>query len=186
MSKAIFHLENLKKAYGTKVILDEINLSFLEGARIGVIGHNGSGKSTLLNLLAGVDKEYDGVCQPIDGLTIGYVPQEPELDASLNVREHLKEAVAPIRNLISEYEELTASLGDLEGEAMEKAMARMERLQTEIDHVDAWDLDRQLDQAAHALCLPPNDADVSVLSGGEKRRIALCWMSRQTTWMPTQ
>lgn len=174
MSKPIFHLENLKKAYGTKVILDEISLSFLEGARIGVIGHNGSGKSTLLKLLAGVDKEFDGVCQPSDGLSIGYVQQEPELDPSLSIREHLEEAVAPIRKLVNEYEEITAGLGELEGDAMDKAMAKMEILQTEIDHLDAWELDRQLDQAAQALCLPPYDADVSVLSGGEKRRIALC------------
>ncbi|MEZ5989101.1 MAG: energy-dependent translational throttle protein EttA [Planctomycetota bacterium] len=174
MSRPIFHLHKLKKVYGTRVILDEISLAFLEGARIGVIGMNGSGKTTLLRLLAGVDKEFDGDCKPIHGLSVGYVPQEPVLDPEKTVAEHLDEAVAPVRAMVQRYEDLAASLGDLEGDEMDKAMARMEALQHEIDHKDAWELDRHLEQAAHALGLPPMEARIAPLSGGEKRRVALC------------
>ncbi len=174
MSRPIFHLTKLKKAFGTKVILDEISLSFIEGARIGVIGHNGSGKTTLLRLIAGEDKDYDGICQPIDGLTIGYVPQEPHLNPEMTVKEHLDEAVSSIRALVEEYEKITHDLGDLEGEALDKAMARMEVLQIEIEHRDAWELERHLEQAHHALGLPPMDAKIAPLSGGEMRRVALC------------
>ncbi len=174
MSRPVFHLNRLKKVYGTKVVLDEISLAFLEGARIGVIGANGAGKTTLLRIIAGVDKEYEGEAYPIEGLTIGYVPQEPELTPGMTVREHLEEAVAPIRKLVADYEELAAGLGELDGEEMEKAMARMEALQAEIDLKEAWELDRRLDQAAHALALPADEIPVERLSGGEKRRVALC------------
>jgi energy-dependent translational throttle protein EttA len=174
VSRPIFHLTKLRKAFGTKVILDEISLSFLEGSRIGVIGANGSGKTTLLRLISGEDKEFDGICQPIDGLTIGYVPQEPHLDPEMTVKEHLDEAVASIRALVQEYEKITHDMGDMEGEVLDRAMARMEWLQTEIDHRDAWELDRHLEQAHHALGLPPMEAMIAPLSGGEMRRVALC------------
>lgn len=174
MSRPIFHLTRLKKAYGTHVVLDEISLAFLEGARIGVIGANGAGKSTLLRILAGEDRQFEGEAKPIDGLSVGYVPQEPRLAEGMTVREHLEEAVSPIRGLVRDYEDLAAGLGELEGEALDKAMNRMERLQTEIDLRDAWELDRHLDQAAHALALPADEVLVDRLSGGEKRRVALC------------
>ena len=174
MSKPVFHINKLKKAYGTHVILDEISLAFLEDARIGVIGSNGAGKTTLLRILAGVDKDFDGEAKPIDGLSVGYVPQEPELQTGMTVREHLDEAVSHIHQLVQDYEDLANSLGDFEGEEMDKAMAKMERLQIEIDHADGWEVDRILDQAAQALALPPDNVLVDKLSGGEKRRISLC------------
>ncbi len=175
MSKSIFNLIGLKKAYGLHVVLDEIYLSFLEGSRIGVIGNNGAGKTTLLRILAGVDKEYDGEARPADGLTVGYVPQEPYLDPATTVREQVEQAVAPVRKLVSDYEELAAKMAEpLDDDAMQKVMDQMAALQDEIDHRDAWEVDRHLDQAAHALGLPPFDAVVEKLSGGEKRRIALC------------
>ncbi|MCA8968977.1 MAG: energy-dependent translational throttle protein EttA [Planctomycetes bacterium] len=175
MSKPVFNLVGLHKAYGQNVILDNINLSFLDGARIGVIGNNGAGKTTLLRILAGVDKEFDGGALPADGLRIGYVPQEPILPDESTVREQLEEAVAPIRQLVKDYEDLAARLGEeLADDEMQKVMEKMEVLQTEIDHRDAWELDRHLDQASHALGLPPLDAKIGPLSGGEKRRVAMC------------
>ncbi|MFQ5505969.1 MAG: energy-dependent translational throttle protein EttA, partial [Planctomycetota bacterium] len=173
--KPVFHLNGLRKAYGTKVILDGISLAFLEGARIGVIGSNGAGKTTLLRIIAGEDRHFDGEAFPAVGIKIGFVPQEPELDPALNVRQHLEEAVDPIRRVVHEFEEISAKLADpLDDAEMQKAMDRMAALQTEIDHLEAWELDRRLDQASHALCLPPGDAEIPKLSGGEKRRIALC------------
>ena len=175
MSKPIFNLVGLHKAYGQNVILDGVNLSFLDGARIGVIGNNGAGKTTLLRIIAGVDKEFEGKALPADGINIGYVPQEPELPDDSTVREQLEEAVAPIRKLVHDYEALAASMAEpMDDEAMQKVMEQMETLQVEIDHRDAWELDRHLDQASHALGLPPEDAKIGPLSGGEKRRIALC------------
>ena len=175
MSKPIYQLQDLRKAYGLNVILDGVNLSFLEGAKIGVIGANGAGKTTLLRIIAGEDKDFDGIAKPVGDIKVGYVPQEPELDPNKNVREHIEEAVAPIRQMVTDYEELATKLGEVEDpEQMDKLMGKMERLQTQIDTHDAWELDRHVEQAMQALCLPPNDADVTKLSGGEKRRVALC------------
>ena len=173
-SEYVFSLSRIHKTYGRNVVLDDISLTFLRGARIGVIGHNGSGKTTLLSILAGVDDEYDGTRLVPDGLTIGYLPQEPELTPG-TVRENLEEAVAEVRDLLKRFDELNEKLGEeLSTEEMDAALAELEKVQSGIEHTDAWELDHHLDQASHALGLPPADADVARLSGGESRRVALC------------
>jgi ATP-binding cassette ChvD family protein len=170
----VFSLGHLRKAYGRKVVLDDVNLAFLRGARIGVIGHNGSGKSTLLRVLAGAETEYEGVCLPAKDITIGYLPQEPDLTPG-TVRENLEEAVDEVRSLLTRFDTLNEKLAqDLDPDEMQKVLDELETVQTGIDHTDAWELDHRLEQASHALGLPPDDADVSRLSGGERRRVALC------------
>jgi sulfate-transporting ATPase len=170
----VFSLSHVRKAYGPKVVLDDINLAFLRGARIGVIGHNGSGKSTLLRVLAGVETDYDGTCLPAKDLTIGYLSQEPDLTPG-TVRDNLEEAVAEVQGLLTRFDELNEKLAeDLDPDAMQAALDELEHVQTHIDHTDAWNLEHTLDKASHALGLPPQDADVSSLSGGERRRVALC------------
>jgi ATP-binding cassette ChvD family protein len=173
-SDFVISLERVSKAYGKKVVLDNINLSFLRGARIGVIGANGSGKSSLLKVLAGQDKEFEGTRRAVDGLRIGYVPQEPHLKPG-TVKENLEAAVGGVRGLLTRYEQLNEKLAEpLEPDEMQKVLDELERVQTEIEQKNAWELDRQLDQASHALGLPPMDADVARLSGGERRRVAIC------------
>ena len=173
--KWIFAVENLTKAYSQKVILKDISLSFLEGAKIGVIGQNGAGKSTLLKIMAGVDREFDGEARLADGKTVGYVPQEPTLDESLDVRGNVELAVAPIRALLKRQEDLSMKLGEeLEPDAMEKVLAELDTVQAEIEAKDAWEIDRFVETAMTRLHLPPDDKMVSACSGGERRRVALC------------
>jgi len=172
--KIIFHLEELQKFYGQREVLKGITLSFLEGAKIGVIGANGSGKSTLLRIIAGEDKNFEGVAKPASGLTIGYLSQEPPLDEDKTVHENVDQAVAHLREIESRYYEVTTLLGDAEGEEADKLNEEFVKLSEEMDHRDIWELDSHLDQAKSALCLPPDDAQVKVLSGGERRRVALC------------
>ncbi len=175
MSEFICTLRKLTKAYDGKIVLDGITLAFLHGAKIGVIGSNGSGKSTLLRIMAGVDQEFDGFAKTADGAKVGYVPQEPQLDPTLDVRGNVEQAVAPIRALLTRFDDLNEELaGDLDPDAMQKVMDELERVQTEIEAKDAWNLDHRVEQAMHALATPPGDADVATLSGGEKRRVALC------------
>ncbi len=176
MADIVYTLQNVKKVFGLRVLFEDVNLSFLRNARIGVIGPNGMGKSTLLKIIAGEDEDYDGVAKPRDGLTIGYVAQEPKLDESLTVRENIDKAVEPIRQMTRDYEALTEKMADpdIDADEMEKLIEKMGRLQDEIDAKDAWELDRQIDQAMHALQCPPNDSPVTKLSGGERRRVALC------------
>ncbi len=171
-----FTLHELKKTFGQRVLFENVTLSFLRGAKIGVIGPNGMGKSTLLKILAGEDTEFDGTAAPAPGLTIGYVHQEPVLDPELTVRENIEKAVAPIRKLVHDYEDVSAKMADpdLDPDKMERLLDKMTRLQEEIDTKDAWELDRHIDQAMHALRCPPDDSAVTQLSGGERRRIALC------------
>jgi len=174
-NEVIFSVVDLKKSHGKLDVLKGITLSFLKGARIGVIGPNGRGKSTLLRIMAGEDSQYDGQVVPRSGLTVGYVPQEPHLDETKTVAECVDEGVASVRALLTEYEEVSTHLGeDLEEAEMNKLLERMAALQERIDAVDAWELDRHIHQAMMALCLPPPDAIVSKLSGGERRRVALC------------
>jgi ATP-binding cassette ChvD family protein len=171
----IFTIENLTKAYAKREVLKNIWLAFFPGAKIGVIGSNGSGKSTLLRVMALVEKDFIGGVRPADGITIGFVPQEPRLDESKDVMGNLEEAVAQTRALLRRYEELSAKLSEpLEADVMEKVLDDLGKAQDAIDAANAWELDRQLEIAMDAMRLPPGDAKATTLSGGERRRVALC------------
>ena len=172
--RIIYNLQDVRKFYGQREVLKGITLSFLEGAKIGVIGANGAGKSTLLRILAGEDKQFEGVARPIAGLTIGYLSQEPPLNESKDVLGNLEESVAHLRALQARYEEVSAKLGTVSGAEEDKLNAEYERLMAELDTKGVWDLDSRLEQAAEALDLPPLEANVTKLSGGERRRVALC------------
>ena len=176
MSKQyIYTMTGLVKKHGPRVVLNDIWLSFYPGAKIGVLGRNGSGKSTLLRIMAGLDKDYDGEARLTDGFTCGYLPQEPELNAEKDVWGNVQEAVADRRGLIDEFNELTSKCGeDLDPDAMQKVYDRMAKVQDQIDATNAWELDREIEIAFDVMNLPPRDADVTKLSGGEKRRVALC------------
>jgi sulfate-transporting ATPase len=171
--KYIFNIEHLTKHYGKKEVLKDINLYFYPGAKIGVIGPNGSGKSTLLRIMAGVDTEFMGAAWPDKGATIGYVPQEPRLTPNKTVLENIEEAVAHIRALLRRQEEIGEAMGDPDAD-FDKLSEEMEKVQARIDAADAYNLDRQLELAMDAMRLPPPDAPVEQLSGGERRRVALC------------
>src|SRR5437763_608786 len=170
----IFTMKDLRKVAPPKrEILKGIYLSFYPGAKIGVIGGNGAGKSTLLRIMAGVDKEFIGEAFPADGIKIGYLPQEPQLDNTKDVKGNVEEAVADIKRLLQRFEEVSGAFADPNAD-MDKLMAEQAKLQDAIDAANAWELDRTLEIAMDALRLPPGDANVETLSGGEKRRVALC------------
>ena len=169
----IFNIRNLTKHYGKREVLKDIYLSFYPGAKIGVLGSNGSGKSTLLKIMAGVDKEFMGEAFPESGASIGYVPQEPLLEPGKTVQEIVDEGVAHIRALLKKQEDLGEAMADPDAD-FEKLSNQMERVQTEIDATNAYDIDRTVEMAMDAMRLPPSDAVVDVLSGGEKRRVYLC------------
>jgi ATP-binding cassette ChvD family protein len=172
----IYTMKGLGKVHPPDtVVLRDIWLSFLPGAKIGVLGLNGAGKSSLLRIMAGEDTEFIGEAFPADGISVGFLPQEPRLDPSKTVLGNVEEGVAPIKALLERYDELNLKLGeDLAPEVMEKVLEEQGRLQDRIDAVNAWDIDSQLELAMDALRCPPPDADVSTLSGGERRRVALC------------
>jgi ATP-binding cassette ChvD family protein len=171
----IYTIENLTKLYGKREVLANIWLAFYPGAKIGVLGGNGAGKSTLLRIMAGVDTDVLGSVRLTPGFTVGFVPQEPRLDASTDVKGNLEQAVAPLRNLLQRSEELGAKFGESLSDAeMEKVQAEFDRVQDAINAADAWDLDRKLEIAMDAMRLPPGDAQPTTLSGGERRRVALC------------
>ncbi len=170
----IFTIESLTKLYGKREVLKDIWLAFYPGAKIGVIGNNGSGKSTLLRIMAQQDKDFAGVARLASGYTIGFVPQEPRLDETKDVRGNVELAVAPTRALLTRFEEIGNLLGDASPEKMDKLLDEMGRLQEKIDAVNAWELDRQLEIAMDAMRLPPPEATAESLSGGERRRVALC------------
>ncbi|MEX1224907.1 MAG: energy-dependent translational throttle protein EttA [Pirellulales bacterium] len=173
----IFQMAELTKKYGQKEVLKDVWLSFYPGAKIGVLGRNGAGKSTLLKIMAGVDKEFDGEARLTDGFTVGYVSQEPTLDAEKDVRGNIEEAVAGTRAILDRYNEINAKFAEpMDDAAMEKLLAEQARVQDQIDLLNAWELDRQIEIAMDAMNLPPGDADVTTLSGGERRRVALCKM----------
>jgi ATP-binding cassette ChvD family protein len=173
MAEFIYTLAKARKAHGDKVILDDVTLSFLPGAKIGVVGPNGAGKSTLLKIMAGVEKISNGDAMLSAGYTVGMLAQEPDLDDSKNVIENVQEGVAETMAMLARFNEVSAQMADPDAD-FDALMAEMGTLQEAIDHKNAWDLDNQLEQAMDALRCPPSDADVSVLSGGERRRVALC------------
>ena len=171
----IFSMYKMSKVYpGGKQILKDISLSFLPGAKIGVLGSNGAGKSTLLKIMAGIDKEFNGDAKLADGIKVGYLAQEPELDNNLNVYENVIEGMSEAKNLIDEFNLISLKFSeDLSDEEMNDTILKQAELQEKIDNMDAWDLDRKAEIAMDALSLPPGDAKIINLSGGEKRRVAL-------------
>ena len=157
-----------------KTVLKDVSLSFMPGAKIGVLGVNGSGKSTLLRIMAGLDKEFTGDAVLAPGASVGLLPQEPDLDPSKDVRGNIEEGAAESVGLLRRFEEIGAKLGGMEPDEMETALVEYGELQDKIDRLDLWDLERKLDVAMDALRVPPGDQDVTTLSGGERRRVALC------------
>ncbi len=181
----IYTMQNLRRVHPpNKEVLKGIYLSFYPGAKIGVLGSNGSGKSTLLRIMAGVDKDFFGDAKPADGIRIGYLPQEPQLDASKTVLGNVEQAVANTKKLLVRFDEVNAKLGEeMSAEAMEKLLEEQGKLQDAIEEANGWDLDRTLEIAMDALRLPPPDAAVDKLSGGERRRVALCRVLLERTDM---
>ncbi|MCC7185980.1 MAG: energy-dependent translational throttle protein EttA [Acidobacteria bacterium] len=176
MAQFIYTMKGLGKVHPPdQVVFKDIWLSFLPGAKIGVIGTNGSGKSTLLKIMAGLDPNYLGEAFRAEGTTVGFLQQEPQLDASKNVLGNVEEGVAPTRALLTRFDEINARFGEeMSAEAMDKLLEEQARVQDQIEAANAWDLDARVEQAMDALRLPPPDADVTKLSGGERRRVALC------------
>ena len=171
--KIIYSMVGVNKNYNGKPVIKDISLSYFYGAKIGVLGLNGSGKSTLLRIMAGVDKEFNGETILSEGYTVGFLEQEPLLDCSKTVREVVEEGVQETVDLLREFEEINAAFADPDAD-MEKLCDRQAEVQDKLDALDAWELDSQLDLAMDALRCPPGDTTVEVLSGGEKRRVALC------------
>ena len=178
----IFTMKGLGKVYPPdQTVLKDIWLSFLPGAKIGVLGLNGAGKSTILKVMAGIEREFLGEAYPADGISIGFLPQEPALDPSKTVLGNVEEGVAGTKALLARYDELNGKLGEpLEPDEMEKVLDELGKLQDRIDAVGAWELDSKLELAMDALRCPPPDADVRTLSGGERRRVALCRLLLQS------
>src|SRR5688572_4640538 len=176
MAEFIFTMQEVTRVHPPdKRVLENITLAFFFGAKIGVIGTNGSGKSSLLRIMAGVDKEFLGEARPAEGIKIGYFAQEPELGSAKTVREAVDEAVSDIRGLVKQFEELSAKLGEpMSDDAMTKLLEKQSALQDKIDAIDAWNLDSRVEIAMEALRVPPGDAAIEHLSGGERRRVALC------------
>jgi ATP-binding cassette ChvD family protein len=171
----IYTIEHLTKKHGQKEVLKDIWLAFYPGAKIGVLGSNGAGKSTLLRIMAGVDKNFDGVARLAPGFTVGYLSQEPQLNTNKDVQGNVAEAVAERRAILDRYNEISMKLGEVtDDNEMQKLCDEMAKLQDVIDTANLWDLDRQVELAMSVMNLPPGDADVTKLSGGERRRVALC------------
>jgi ATP-binding cassette ChvD family protein len=171
MPEFIYQMRAVRKSYGDKVVLDDVTLAFLPGAKIGVVGPNGTGKSSLLRMMAGRDQPSNGEARLMPGFTVGLLDQEPELDETKTVLGNVEDGVAETKALLARYNEIAEQMAtDYSDELLEE----MGKLQEQLDHREAWDLDSQLEQAMDALRCPPPDAGVSVLSGGERRRVALC------------
>lgn len=173
MAEFIYTLQKARKAHGDKVVLDNVTLSFLPGAKIGVVGPNGAGKSSLLKIMAGIDDVSNGEAKLHEGFTVGILMQEPNLDESKTVLENVQEGVSETKAMVDRFNQISVELAEPDAD-YDSLLAEMGKLQEEIDHRNAWDLDNQLEQAMDALRCPPGDSEIAVLSGGEKRRVALC------------
>ncbi len=176
MAQYIYTMNRVSKVVPPKrTILKDISLSFFPGAKIGVLGLNGSGKSSLLRIMAGIDTDIDGEARPQAGINVGYLPQEPQLDPEKDVRGNVEDGVASTKALLTRFDEISMAFAEpMDDEAMNKLLEEQAELQNKIDACNAWELDRTLERAADALRLPPWEADVTTLSGGERRRVALC------------
>ena len=171
----IFTIARLTKKFGQREVLKDIWLAFYPGAKIGVLGRNGSGKSTLLRIMAGIDQEFDGHAELTDGFRCGYLPQEPQLDTQRDVGGNVEQAVVPRRKLLERYQEITLKLGEpIDDQQMQKLCDELARLQDKIEATHSWELDREIEIAFDVMNLPPREARVDTLSGGERRRVALC------------
>jgi ATP-binding cassette ChvD family protein len=173
MAEFIYTMKKARKAHGEKVILDDVTLMFLPGAKIGVVGPNGAGKSTVLQIMAGLQQPSNGEAYLSPGYTVGILMQEPKLDETKTVLENVQEGVAETMEMVRRFNEISEEMANPDAD-YDKLLSEMGELQEQLDHRNAWELDSQLEQAMDALRCPPGDADVSVLSGGEKRRVALC------------
>ena len=171
--KIIYTMDRVGRAYGTKVVLKDISISYYYGAKIGVLGSNGAGKSSLFKILAGIDKDYTGETSLASGYTIGYLEQEPYLEPGKTVMEVVKEGVKPITDLLAEFDAINEAFGDPDAD-IDKLCTRQGEVQEKLDALDAWNLDANLELAMEALRCPPSEQVVDVLSGGERRRVALC------------
>ena len=171
--KIIYTMDRVSRAYGTKVVLKDISISYYLGAKIGVIGENGAGKSSLFKIFAGIDKDYTGETRLLDGYTMGYLEQEPQLEAGKRVKEIVMEGVKPITDLLAEFDKVNEAFGDPDAD-YDKLCTKQAELQEKLDACDAWNLDANLELAMDALRCPPPEQVVDVLSGGERRRVALC------------
>ncbi len=180
-SQFVYFMQNVGKAYpGGKEVLRNINLQFLPGVKIGILGENGAGKSSLLKIMAGVDKDITGEAWAADGITVGYLAQEPKLNPDLTVGENVMLGLGDLKDLVMEFEQVSAKLGEVtDPDEMEKLLARQAELSDQITHADAWDLQGTMQVAMDALRCPPEDWDVKNLSGGEMRRVALCQLLLQ-------
>ncbi|MGF1629631.1 MAG: energy-dependent translational throttle protein EttA [Kiloniellaceae bacterium] len=176
----VYQMDGVSKTYpGGKQVLKDIRLFFLPGAKIGVLGLNGSGKSTLMKVMAGIDTEINGEARPADGIRIGYLPQEPQLNADKDVAGNVFEGVAETKGLLDRFEEVSNAFAEADPDQMDALIAEQAELQEKIEAADAWDLDRKVEIAMDALRCPPGDAEVATLSGGERRRVALCQLLLQ-------
>ncbi|MDO5504074.1 MAG: ATP-binding cassette domain-containing protein, partial [Actinomycetia bacterium] len=173
MPEFIYTMTRARKAHNEKVILDDVSMSFYPGAKIGMLGPNGAGKSTILKIMAGLDQPSNGEARLAPGATVGILLQEPPLNEDKTVLGNVEEGVGEIKAKLDRFNAISEEMSDPDAD-FDALMSEMGKLQEEIDHADAWDLDSQLEQAMDALRCPPPDADVSVLSGGERRRVALC------------
>ncbi|HEV7210198.1 MAG TPA: energy-dependent translational throttle protein EttA [Blastococcus sp.] len=173
MAQYIYSMVRARKAHGDKVILDDVTLAFLPGAKIGVVGPNGAGKSTVLKIMAGMEKASNGEAILSPGYSVGMLQQEPPLNEALDVRGNVEEAVKPLRDALTRFEEVSAAMGEPDAD-FDALMAEQGELMETIEQHDGWELDARIEQAMDALRCPPGDADVTVLSGGERRRVALC------------
>src|SRR5688572_19060707 len=177
---SIFQVEHLTKLLGGREILKDLSFSIYDDAKVGIVGENGSGKTTLLRILAREDKDHDGVVRAFSGVSVGYLSQEPHLDETKDVRGNLEEGVKEVRDLLAKFERLSEKLGeDLTPDQMQAVLDQQQATQEQIERREGWEVDRHLEVAMDALSCPPPDADVTRLSGGERRRVALCRLLMQ-------